>query len=110
MTDVPPPDPDAGAGRPAHGSTEPADSPSTDSPSTDRPSTGVPSAGRPAGKDPAPSGQERAEFRGLFAMRRARIAAELERNRAGDHVVPTWVLFVILLALIAAVATVIIVS
>jgi hypothetical protein len=32
--------------------------------------------------------------------RRAKIRAEIERNRRGDHTVPTWVLVVILLGFI----------
>jgi hypothetical protein len=34
------------------------------------------------------------------AKRRNRIAAELERNRRGEHKVPTWVLAVILVAFV----------
>ena len=46
----------------------------------------------------------------VVARRRARIAAELERNRRGEHTVPTWVLVVILLALVGGLALLIVLS
>jgi hypothetical protein len=42
------------------------------------------------------------ERRSLFARRRDRIRAEIEANRRGEYVVPTWVLVVILLAFVGA--------
>jgi hypothetical protein len=45
---------------------------------------------------------------GWLARRRERIVAEIERNRQGGHKVPTWVLVVILVAIVAAWASVII--
>jgi hypothetical protein len=46
----------------------------------------------------------------LVARRRARIAAELDRNRRGEHTVPTWVLVVILLALVGGLALLVVLS
>jgi hypothetical protein len=42
--------------------------------------------------------------------RRERIVAEIQRNRRGEYRVPTWVLAVILLAVIAAWALLIVLS
>lgn len=36
-----------------------------------------------------------------FERRRARIREEIERNRRGEYTVPTWVLTVILVAVVA---------
>ena len=44
------------------------------------------------------------------AKRRAKIHAELERNRRGDYKVPTWVLAVLLVAFVAAWVLVIVLS
>jgi hypothetical protein len=40
--------------------------------------------------------------------RRERIAAEIQRNRRGEYVVPTWVLAAILLAAVAGIAALVI--
>jgi len=40
--------------------------------------------------------------RSLFARRRDRIRAEIEANRRGEYVVPTWVLVVVLVAFVGA--------
>jgi hypothetical protein len=40
-------------------------------------------------------------LRGRIERRRERIRAEIRRNRAGGHKVPTWVLAVILAAFLA---------
>jgi hypothetical protein len=37
-----------------------------------------------------------------FERRRAKISAEIERNRRGEYKVPTWVLVVALVAIIGA--------
>lgn len=42
---------------------------------------------------------------GLFALRREKVAAEIERNRRGEYTVPTWVLALILVVFIAGWAT-----
>ncbi|MGH3663129.1 MAG: hypothetical protein ACRDT8_26915 [Micromonosporaceae bacterium] len=42
--------------------------------------------------------------------RRDRIRDEIDANRRGDYTVPTWVLFLALLALIAGLALVVILS
>jgi hypothetical protein len=42
--------------------------------------------------------------------RRDKIVAEIERNRRGENRVPTWVLAVILLALIVAITSLIVFS
>ncbi|HWB34984.1 MAG TPA: hypothetical protein VHA75_03065 [Rugosimonospora sp.] len=47
---------------------------------------------------------------GLMARRRQRIVDEIQRNRRGDYVVPTWVLTAALLALIAGIAAIVIFS
>ncbi|MEV0732450.1 hypothetical protein [Polymorphospora sp. NPDC050346] len=47
---------------------------------------------------------------GWVNRRREKIAAEIERNRRGDHKVPTWVLATILLLVIAAWAALVILS
>jgi fatty acid desaturase len=39
---------------------------------------------------------------GWLQRRREKIRAEVERNRRGGHRVPTWVLVVILVAVVAA--------
>jgi hypothetical protein len=46
--------------------------------------------------DPPPRRPNRVE------RRRERLAAEIQRNRRGDYTVPTWVLAVTLLAIVAA--------
>lgn len=46
----------------------------------------------------------------LLRTRRDKIAEEIARNRRGEHRVPTWVLAVVLLAILAAYATVLIFS
>jgi hypothetical protein len=40
--------------------------------------------------------------RSWLQRRRDKVVEEIERNRRGDHKVPTWVLTVILLAFVAA--------
>jgi hypothetical protein len=42
--------------------------------------------------------------------RRDKVVEEIERNRRGDHKVPTWVLTLILLAFVAAWAAVVILA
>jgi hypothetical protein len=42
--------------------------------------------------------------------RRERIAGEIQRNRRGEYVVPTWVLAAALVAIVAAVAVLVILS
>ncbi len=39
----------------------------------------------------------------VFERRRARIIEEVRRNRAGEYTIPTWVLAVILVVLVAGV-------
>jgi hypothetical protein len=39
---------------------------------------------------------------GWLQNRRRKVIEEIERNRRGDYAVPTWVLFVILVAVVAA--------
>jgi hypothetical protein len=48
--------------------------------------------------------------RSRFQRRRDRIVAEIERNRRGEFKVPTWVLVVILLAIIGGWALLVILS
>jgi hypothetical protein len=45
-----------------------------------------------------------ADVRGRMDRRRDNIVAEIERNRRGEYRVPTWVLALVLLAMVAAVA------
>ena len=47
---------------------------------------------------------------GFWARRRAKALAEIERNRAGGHRIPTWVLALALVAMLAAWAAVIALS
>ena len=47
---------------------------------------------------------------GFWQRRRDRFVAEIERNRAGGHRVPTWVLAVALLAMITLWAAVVLLS
>jgi hypothetical protein len=44
------------------------------------------------------------DVRGRVDRRRDNIIAEIERNRRGEHSVPTWVLALVLVAMVAAVA------
>jgi len=68
------------------------------------PGTGPTGAKRPVDPDrPRPGERHTPEFHGLFGRRRARIAAEIQRNRAKEYRVPTWVLGLILALLVAAV-------
>jgi hypothetical protein len=53
----------------------------------------------------AQAGTERVAW---FERRRAKISAEIERNRRGEYKVPTWVLVVALLAIVGAWVAVII--
>jgi hypothetical protein len=55
---------------------------------------------RPGEDDPFATPAERR--RSLVERRREKIAAEIERNRRGDHSVPTWVLVVALVVVVAA--------
>jgi hypothetical protein len=48
--------------------------------------------------------------KGWLLRRRAKIIAEVERNRSGGHRVPTWVLVAVLVAFVAAWALVIVLS
>ena len=47
---------------------------------------------------------------GFWQRRRERMVAEIERNRAGGHRVPTWVMALALVAMLAAWAAVIVLS
>jgi hypothetical protein len=65
-------------------------------------SPGQPSAEPPA--DPRAEARERTADDVMFhrvERKRERIRAEIQRNRAGNHKVPTWVLAVLLAAIIA---------
>ncbi len=42
-------------------------------------------------------------LRARFGRRREHIVAEIERNRRGDYRVPTWVLALVLAAMVAAI-------
>jgi hypothetical protein len=53
---------------------------------------------------------EPAASEGWLRRRRARMIAEIERNRRGGHRVPTWALALALAALLAAWAAVIILA
>jgi hypothetical protein len=55
---------------------------------------------RPGEDDPFATHAERR--RSFLERRREKIIAEIERNRRGDHRVPTWVLVVALLLIVAA--------
>ena len=46
--------------------------------------------------------------KGYVNKRREKIVAEIERNRRGEHKVPTWVLVVSLLAMLGGLAAIII--
>ncbi len=48
-----------------------------------------------------PPRPERRFFPAFVYDRRERIRAEIERNRRGEHVVPTWVLALILVLFVA---------
>jgi hypothetical protein len=45
-----------------------------------------------------------ADVRGRVDRRRNNIVAEIERNRRGEYRVPTWVLALVLVAMVAAIA------
>jgi hypothetical protein len=47
---------------------------------------------------------------GFWQRRREKMVAEIERDRAGGHRVPTWVLTLALVAMLAAWAAVIVLS
>ena len=47
---------------------------------------------------------------GFWPRRRERMVAEVQRNRAGGHRVPTWVMVLALVAMLAAWATVIVLA
>jgi hypothetical protein len=47
---------------------------------------------------------------GFWQRRREKMVAEIERNRAGGHRIPTWVLALALVAMLAAWAAVIVLS
>jgi hypothetical protein len=55
--------------------------------------------------EPNAGADERPERFGLFALRRERVAAEIERNRRGEYTVPTWALALILVLFVAVWAT-----
>jgi hypothetical protein len=44
------------------------------------------------------------DVRGRVDRRRDNIVAEIERNRRGDYRVPTWLLALVLVAIVAAIA------
>jgi hypothetical protein len=48
------------------------------------------------------------DLRGRVDRRRDNIVAEIERNRRGEHRVPTWVLALVLVMLVAAIAVLVI--
>jgi hypothetical protein len=58
---------------------------------------------------PEPS-EEPVRRPGLIQRRRQKIAAEIARNRRGEHTVPTWVLALILAVILGAWITLIVVS
>jgi hypothetical protein len=60
--------------------------------------------------EPTRGTDEQPERLGLFGRRRAKIAAEIERNRRGEYVVPTWVLALILVLFVAAWVTWVVLS
>jgi hypothetical protein len=68
----------------------------------DKPRAREPRAGEPHGGEPARPG--------FWQRRRDRFVAEIERNRAGGHRIPTWVLALALVAMLAAWAAVITLS
>ncbi len=58
---------------------------------------------------PEPDERDARQVRqGLLQRRRARIVAEIERNRRGEYTVPTWVLVAALVAVVAAWAALIV--
>jgi hypothetical protein len=54
--------------------------------------------------------QSHPDRRSWLERRRAKVVEEIARNRRGGHAVPTWVLAVILLAIVAGWAAVIILA
>jgi len=48
--------------------------------------------------------------KGLLARRREKIRAEIEANRRGEYVVPTWVLALILVAFVGGWAALVLLS
>ena len=56
------------------------------------------------------AGERPAQRPGFWQRRREKMAAEVERNRAGGHRIPTWVMVVALVAMLAAWAAVIVSS
>ena len=50
------------------------------------------------------------QVRGFWQRRRERMVAEVRRNRAGGHRVPTWVLVLAVVAMLAAWAAVILLA
>jgi hypothetical protein len=67
---------------------------------------GRPTSGQPGPGQPQPAAKRSARaFKNLMrdpvVRKRDRIRAEVARNRKGDHLVPTWVLAVVLGVLVA---------
>ena len=61
-----------------------------------------------AAAEPASSAEDAPLSR--YDRRRAKMAAEIRRNREGGHLVPTWVMAVALVVMIAAWVTLIVTS
>jgi hypothetical protein len=69
----------------------------------------------PPDKEPKPERKRPPSFderppRNRFERRMARIREEVERNRRGEAAIPTWVLALILVALIGGITLVLVVS
>jgi hypothetical protein len=74
--------------------------------SLNQPSSEPPTNG-PAGES-KPVKYPRSSFNAWLERRREKAVAEIERNRRGEYVVPTWVLVVALVAIVIGWAAVII--
>jgi hypothetical protein len=74
----------------------------------------VPSASPTAPPAPPAAGPSQLDMVGWavrrIRWRREKIAAEIERNRRGEPAVPTWLLAVLLVAILGAFAAVVILS
>ena len=61
--------------------------------------------------DRTSNGAERPDRKpGWAEKRRAKLAAEIQRSRTGDHAIPTWVLAVAVVAMLAAWITLIVLA
>ncbi|MCW2641275.1 MAG: hypothetical protein JWP76_3581 [Dactylosporangium sp.] len=76
--------------------------------------TQAPTASSAAPPEPAMAGPSRLDMVGWavrrISWRREKIAAEIERNRRGEPAVPTWLLAVLLVAILGALAAVVVLS